>query len=496
MSIEIDVKTVKVGFWHLPKTFYALLFIEFWERFAFYGLQSVAVIYFVQKFHFTESHSGDLFSSFSALLYALMILGGYVGDRILGLRLSYLLGILFFIVGYSLISLANSENLLYSAMGLILVGNVFFKTNATNYVSRCFEANDPRLDSAYTYFYMSINTGSFFSILLVPVISKIFGYNIGLSLCAVGMVCALGFYFLFKERFALLDNQIGKNKQNKLPVMVVLTLLGCLLGYVAGLVLSNVELSKDILFIGGFIFVVVYLIMAFRLPRYELKGMLLAFILLLQSIVFLILYMQTSTSFVLFAYHNINLSFLGYNVPAGVTQVFNPICIMILSPVLANLYLSFHKQGCDIGIPYKFLVGIFSTGICFILLAIAANFFADSNSQISFGWLFVAYIFYSLGEMLVAALGPSMVAKLLPKRFGGVAQGFWFLFVAIGLKLGGVIASKTASEYNVINPAESLKVYMHLFYSLGIIVVIISIVFYFITKPLVRVMNEVMEHRS
>ena len=226
MSINIDVKTVKSGFWHLPKTFYALLFIEFWERFAFYGLQAVAVIYFVQKFNLTESNSSAIFSSFSALLYALMIVGGIIGDKVLGLSRTYLLGILFFIVGYSLLSIATTESVLYLAMGFILVGNVLFKTNATNYVSRCFENNDPRLDSAYTYFYMSINIGSFSSMIIVPIISKTFSYEIGLSFCAWGMICAFFFYLLFRKRLALSDNQVGKNQHNKWIWMIIISILG------------------------------------------------------------------------------------------------------------------------------------------------------------------------------------------------------------------------------------------------------------------------------
>src|SRR3990167_11400613 len=97
MSIGIDVKTLKTGFWHLPKAFYAVLFIEFWERFAFYGLTAVAVVYFVQHIGMNDAMASSLFSCFSALLYAMLTFGGIIGDKILGLRRTYLLGIIFLI---------------------------------------------------------------------------------------------------------------------------------------------------------------------------------------------------------------------------------------------------------------------------------------------------------------------------------------------------------------------------------------------------------------
>lgn len=495
MSINIDVKTAKTGFWNFPKTFYALLFIEFWERFAFYGLQSVAVIYFIQQFKISESNASDLFSSFSALVYALLVIGGFVGDKILGLRRSYLLGIVLFILGYGLISIAHTEGTLYFAMGIVLVGNIFFKTNANNYVSRCFENNDPRLDSAFTYFYMSVNVGSFIGLIIVPIISKMFNYTVGLSLCSLSMIFALVFYFIFRTRFKLLDNKVGRAEKGRKRMLVSLFILAIIIAFIVGLMLKNPQLSRIVLFVCSAIVLVIYLGVSFRLPKREAKGMIIALILLLQAVIFWILYMQTATSFTLFAYHNINLNFLGYQVPAGLTQAFNPFYIIILSPILANLYLRLYNKGCDVSIPFKFAFGIFVTSMCFILLGLAANFFANKNAQISVSWLFIAYGFYSFGELLVSAIGPSMVAKLLPKRFGGFAQGAWFLSSAIGMKLGGIISSNAASEYSSNNPMQSLAIYQHLFYTSGIIVLILSVFLFIISKPISKSMNEVLKYK-
>ncbi|MFN8788741.1 MAG: peptide MFS transporter [Neisseriaceae bacterium] len=495
MSLNIDVKTSKVGFWHFPKTFYTLLIIEFWERFAFYGLQSVAVIYFIKKFNLSESDSSGLFASFSALLYGLMVIGGFIGDRILGLRRCYLIGIVLFILGYGLLSFANTQSILYFSMGIVLVANVFFKTIANNYVSRCFEKNDPRLDSAFTYFYMSINIGSFSSLIIVPIISKTFGYSVGLALCSISMVCGLVFYLIFRERLKNLDNQVGKHRENKFFLVSLFLLISMISAYLVGFILKNSEYSRIFLYTSAAIILIIYLVVASKLPKIESQGMMVALMLALQAIIFFILYIQTATSFMLFAYHNIDLEFFGYKIPPGVTQAFNPVYIIILSPILSNIYLYFNKNKINAGIPLKFVCGIFSTSICFILLGFASNFFANHDSQIPVIWLFIAYGFYTLGELLVSALGPSMVSQLLPKRFGGFAQGFWYLCVAVGMKIGGLISSTAAAQYNSHDPAQSLNTYMHLFYYIGVAIFIVSGFLFFMVKPLNKAMNLVLERK-
>ena len=443
-----------------------------------------------------ESHASNLFASFSALLYALLVIGGVIGDKVLGLRRTYLLGIIIFIIGYAMLSLANSTFMLYFAMGMILIGNIYFKTNANNYVGRILEANDPRLDSAFTYFYMAINIGVFSGLLIIPIVSKCYSYSVGLSLCSFGMIIALLSYLMVKQRFILSDNQVGKNPKNKNKIMLGLFAISIVAAYFLGRLLENLVICQTIFYIFTILILVIYLVISLKLPKHEARGMHVALILLLQSIVFWILYMQTATSMTLFAYHNVNLNFLGYVVPAGVTQAFNPFYIVLGSPILANLYMFFHKKGMDVGIPTKFAVGILITSFCFILLGFASSFFANNSSQISVGWLFLAYGFYSFGELLVSALGASMVTKLLPKRFGGFAQGIWFLAASVGMKIGGQVSSQAVGQYSGFNAADSLKVFTHLFYTTGIIVIIISGFIFMILKPLRRAMNEVMQHKG
>lgn len=495
MSTQVNVKTLKTGFWHMPKTFYAVMLVEFWERFAFLGLQSIALVYFIQYFAMSDATANGLFGSFAALLYVSLTIGGIIGDKVIGLRRTYCLGIIFLTIGYIMLALSHTLGSLYPALGVVLVGNVFFKTNAANYVSRCFESNDPRLDSAFTYFYMSVNAGGILSMILVPVMAKAYGNQVGLGICAVSMLFALATFTCYRSRFHLADNQVGIHKSNLWVKTLIVAILGVFMALILAWFLSNADLSKTVIYIIAIVIIVIYLTIAARLNRYEAKGMYVALILLLQAIIFWILYIQQITSVTLFALHNVRLSFWGYTLHPGITQVLDPIFILIFSPILANLYIRMYKDGTSFEVPTKFLLGIAITGLCFITLGVSASYFADQNGQVSALWLIIAYSLFALGELLVSALGPSMISKLLPKRFGGFAQGAWFLATAIGMKVGTQMSSNSASVHIVANNFITLDSYIALFYKLGIASGIIAIMCFLILKPLTQAFNEVISRR-
>lgn len=485
----------KDGFWHMPKTFYAVLFIEFWERFAFYGLQAVAVLFFIQRFGLQEKQATDLFSSFSALLYALLVIGGYLGDKVLGIRRTYFLGIVFLMIGYGSFGFAHSVHMLYWAMGMVLVGNIFFKTNAGNFVSRCFKPTDPRMDSAFTYFYMSINFGSFFSMIIIPIVAKYTSYAFGISMCGVGMMVALISYFLLFKYFKQSDNETGQNGGNKFFVMLAIAIVGVIISYGLGLLLRDPAMSKTVLFSVAVVVLLIFFVVRAKLQPVEQKGMSIAFVLLIQSIFFWIMYMQMSTSLTLFAVHNVRNFIFGIAIPPEVTQSYNPLFIFILSPILASLYVKSERKGSPISIPGKFATGMLVCGLAYLLLAVSC-FLKDENATISMIWLFLGYGLYSLGELLISAIGLSMVSKLMPARLGGFAQAVWFVTTAIGMKFGGMAAGFGAvDESKVTSNLDILHGYQQLFAVIGIGATALAVVFFLFVKSLARSMRQVMEYK-
>ena len=492
----IEPHEVKNGFWHMPKTFYTVFFIEFWERFAFYGLQAVAVLFFIQKFGLKEQEASNLFSSFSALLYALLIIGGYLGDKVLGFRRTYFLGIIFLMVGYGSFAFVENVHLLYWSMGMVLVGNIFFKTNAGNFVQRCFAPNDPRLDSAFTYFYMSINLGSFFSMIVIPFVSQKTSYGFGIGLCGAGMLIALISYFILRKNLIRSDNETGHKAGNKFFMMLGIAIIAIIAAYALGLLLKDPALSKTILFTVVAMVFLIYFVVRSKVSSIEQKGMTIAFILLAQSILFWVIYMQMATSLTLFAVHNVRTHIFGIDIPPEVTQSFNPFYIFLLSPILANMYTKSEQTGRPITIPRKFAVGLLVCGLSYVQLALCC-YLSDSNGSISLIWLFISYGLYSLGELLVSAIGLSMVSKLIPVRLGGFAQAIWFVTTAFGQRLGGIAAgygivdeTKAASNFDILHG------YQNLFGFIGITVTVFSIIFLIFVKKLSKNMHDVIGQLS
>lgn len=484
---------VKSGFWNMPKSFYPIFMVEFWERFAWYGLQSVAVLFFIKKFGLKESQATDLFSSFSGIMYGLMLIGGILGDKVLGLRRTYLLGIIFLMIGYSSFYFTTEVSALYWGMGMVVVGNALFKTNAGNFVHRCFEPNDPRIDSAFTYFYMSINLGSFASMIIVPIIAEHYSYSLGIGLCGLGMMIALVLYFIFRNVFVQNDNQTGKEGSSLLKsgLVVFVAIIGLASAFFLGNLLKYPELSRIILFSVAGLTLIMFLIIRYRLEsKVEKNGMMLVLILLAQSTFFWLLYMQMSTSLTLFAVHNVRTDFLGITIPPLVTQSFNPFFIFLLSPILATWYVNNENKGKAISIPFKFAIGTLVCGFAYILLA-ATCVLHDENGQVSMLWLFLSYGLYSLGELLISAIGLAMVSKLMPGRLGGFAQGVWFVTTAFGQKIGGILSGYAAMDNPNATNLESLYAYEKLFWAFGIGSTALAIIFIFFVKKLSATMNVV-----
>ncbi len=487
----VNPHEIKNGFWHMPKTFYTIFFIEFWERFAYYGLQAVAVLFFIQKFGLKEHEATNLFSSFSALLYALLIIGGYLGDKVLGFRRTYFLGIIFLMIGYGSFAFVQNVQLLYWSMGMVLVGNIFFKTNAGNFVQRCFAPNDPRLDSAFTYFYMSINLGSFFSMIIVPFVAAKTSYGFAIGLCGVGMFIALISYFILRKNLVKSDNETGQKAGNKFFIMLIIAAIAVVAAYALGLLLKDPALSKTILFtVVGIVFLI-YFVVRSKVNAIEQKGMTIAFLLLAQSIFFWLMYMQMSTSLTLFTVHNVRTDLFGINIPPEVTQSFNPFYIFLLSPILANMYTKSEQSGTPISIPSKFAFGLLVCGFAYLLLA-GSCYLSDSNGTISMIWLFLGYGLYSLGELLVSAIGLSMVSKLIPVRLSGFAQAIWFVTTAFGQRLGGMAAGYgTIDDTKAVSNFEILHGYQMLFAAIGITATVFAVIFIIFVKKLSKNMQDV-----
>ena len=472
------------------KAFNMLFFIEFWERFGYYGLQAVLAGFFVKALGMEDAESFVVFGAFSAMVYGYVSLGGFLGDKILGTQRTITLGAVVLMIGYAMMALAGADKtMVFLALGAIACGNGIFKANPSSLLSKLYEGDEKDLDSAFTMYYMAVNIGSFISMLLVPIIGAQYGLSLGFMICAMGLILAVGGFLGFRYLVRGIDSPAGTEPLTMKKI--VLTLIGVLVMTVfSSWLLSHLSVAHWLLFIIGVLVYGVFFKMIIQAKGAERSHMAAAMILIVEAIIFFTLYQQMPTSLNFFAIKNVEHSVLGIAIPnAEVFQTLNPFWIMLASPVLAWAYSHFGSEGKDLSMPAKFALGMLLTAASFLVVGFSANF-ANEAGIVSAWWLIGSYFLSSIGELLISGLGLSMISKLVPQRLIGFLMGAWFLTTSIAAILGGWVATLTTVSKDVVDPLQTLSVYSEVFTQIGLVTLGVTIVMALTVPMLNRLINK------
>ncbi|QBB72737.1 MFS transporter [Pseudolysobacter antarcticus] len=472
------------------RAFSTIFLIELWERFGYSGMASLLVLFMVQKEGFGDQQANLIWGAFTALVYTAPTIGGWIGDKVLGTRRTVPIGAGILALGYLLLSIVGDGSYpLYCAMGVIVVGNGLFKPNAANMVRRIYEGEDAKIDSAFTLYYMAVNVGSTMSILLAPWIKDRFGWHAAFAICCGGLLLGLINYLVMLRSVDGIGSPADEQpiRWNRLA----LVLIGAVatVGVVA-FVIQHREVAMTGIFIAGIVILAIFAYMIKTGARHERAGMLIALILVVETWLFFIFYQQMSTSLTLFALRNVdwNQNLFGMHVftwSAAQYQALNPIWIMLLSPLLAWTYRHFGKRGRDLPIAGKFAIGFAVVAIGFLIFGTSGASAVDGKVS---SWFMVwGYGFYSLGELLVGALGLAMISRYVPLRMSGFMMGAYFVAVAISQYLGSVVANYASIPENISDPLASLAIYTSLFNNLGLLAIaatVLAVVLLPLTKRL------------
>lgn len=462
------------------RSFTAVFLIEMWERFGFYGMQVLMVTFLMKKLGFVDTKANLVWGAAAALIYATPAIGGWVGDKLLGTRRTMLIGASVLALGYALLWIpSNNPYMVYCALGVIVVGNGFFKPNAGNLVRKIYEGDETRIDSAFTIYYMAVNIGSMISMTLTPwirnVVSASYGDDMGwhtaFGVCSIGLILGLINYTFMRRALVHIGSPADDqpiNLRRALPVFAV----GVLLVFVVAFILQSQAVARACVYTAGVIILGVFAHLIRGSQKNERAGLIAALVLTVQTIFFFIFYSQMATSLNLFAQHNVNLSFdlFGkhlFNWIPEQYQNLNAIWIVVLSPVLVFIYNTLGRVGKDPSIAFKFALGFAAVAIGFFMYGIGAH--SAVNGQVSSWTMVWGYGWYSLGEMLVSGLGLAMIARYVPERMGGFMMGAYFVAVGLSQYLGSMVANIAHIPDNITDPVQSLAIYVSLFNKLGFV---------------------------
>ncbi|AOK63085.1 peptide MFS transporter [Burkholderia ubonensis] len=452
------------------RSFTTVFLIEMWERFGYYGMAALLVLFMVDKLGFTDSHANLTWGAFTALVYASPSIGGWIGDKVLGARRTMIIGAAVLCAGYLMLAVPNDRlAYMYASLGVIVVGNGLFKANAANLVRRIYEGDDARIDSAFTIYYMAVNIGSTVSMLATPWIKDHWGWHTAFAVCCGGMLLAILNFVLMHRTLAHIGSQ-PDDAPIRWKRLGAVAAGGAALALVTLYVLQHKQLAVASVWTAAFAILAIFAYMIAKSERSERAGLIAALVLIGQVILFFIFYVQMSTSLTLFALRNVDPRFILFGTTlftwsAAQFQALNPIWIMVLSPVLVLVYNQFSKHGRDFPVAAKYALGFGVVALGYLVFTISGRYAVDGRVS---SWFMVwGYGLYSLGELLVSGLGLAMIARYVPARMSGFMMGAYFVATGVSQYLGSVVANFAQMPSHELPATESLPLYLSLFEKLG-----------------------------
>ena len=468
-----------------------LFFTEMWERFSYYGMRALLILYLAAP----ESAGGPGFSIPTAALiygiytfgvYATGIPGGWIADRFLGQYKAVLYGGVLITAGHFSMAMPGMA-FFFLGLGLIIVGTGLLKTNVSTMVGSLYEDDDPRRDGGFSIFYMGINLGAFLAPLIIGTIGQKVGWHYGFAAAGVGMVAGLIQYVLGKGKLQAGLDRIAARKEDATygePSMrpIALGVGGAVVGYVAAtLGGAGIGMQVMVSLVGMFIGGLAGYLSDQDLEPDEWKRIRAILMLFIFSTLFWAAFEQAGSSLNLFADKVTNLSAFGYVFPSTWFQSLNALFIMMLAPVFAGLWVWLAARNKEPSSPGKFVFGLIFVGLGFLLLvppSIASGYDGTVNTNdVSSGWLFGVYLIHTIGELCLSPVGLSMVTKLAPRTMVGSMMGVWFLSVAIGNFIGGY----TAGFFETLDLSQ-------LFGSVAATTIGAGVILIFLVKPIKRMM--------
>ncbi|WP_168189631.1 oligopeptide:H+ symporter [Limnobaculum zhutongyuii] len=461
------------------RSFYLVSILELWQRFSYYGLQCILPLYFVWQLELTQAEAFRLFSVYVALAFGFISVGRWLGEQVIGIKRTLLLGSLIMMAGYVLLVFSTRENkLIYSGLAAIAVGHGLFKTNPATLLSGIYDR------TRFTLYHILACFGSTIAILLTPWVAHHYDWNIAFSLGVFGMFLviihlAFGKHHLDKQG-ALADQQPVSIKSGLLvtTIIAVAILFGVVL-------LRNQTAAPWVLAVLVIISVIFYWKELIHLKPEIRRKIGVIFILLLIVFVFFTLYLQIPTSLNFFAINHVSHQILGVSFLPEQFQVLNPIWIIVTAPMLAALY---NRLGSYLPIPHKLAIGMVLCSASFLVLPWGAAF-SDSSGFISVNWLILSYALHSIGHLSISALGLIVVNRMVPSELKNFITSMWFFTFAAAALMAGKIATQTIAPLDSKSPYISLALYGEWFMKFGIVAAVIAVLMV-ISAPLIHRMMQ------
>jgi POT family proton-dependent oligopeptide transporter len=391
-----------------PKGLFVLFFTEMWERFSYYGMRAILVLYLVTQttgdnpgLGWTSGEALALYGWYTMLVYVASIPGGWIADRLIGQKKSVLIGGLTLCLGHSILAFEQMWAF-YSGLGLIIAGVGLLKPNISTMVGGLYEQGDIRRDKGFTIFYIGINIGAFLSSLIVGYVGEVHGWHYGFGLAGIGMLLGQLVYMAGQKHLIHVGNLLTKteNPEEKEKYNQPLT---------------KIEIDR-------------------------VKVLLLSFLIV---IVFWGAFEQAGGLMNIYTLEKTNRVIAGMTIPASVFQSLNAAFIILLGTSVAGYWASRSSKNKEASSLFKMAVGTMIMGTGFFFMSAASAEF-DANGSSAMYWLVLAYLFHTIGELCASPVALSFITKLAPVKYASIMMGVYFAMTGFGNKLAGFLGESAS----------------------------------------------------
>ena len=458
-----------------PKGLYMLFFAEMWERFSYYGMRALLIFYLTQHWLFNDGQSTLIYGAYTSLVYITPVLGGWAADRYLGQRKAVLFGGILLTLGHTFMAVEGvggqsdpTINVFWFALALIIVGSGFLKANISVMVGQLYSLSDLRRDGAYTIFYMGINAGATFGVILAGYLGQTIGWAYGFGLAGIGMLAGLIVFVLGKKVLLGAGEPpvpLDRSKE--------LTVYAAGLGAVAVMwaLVQYVDVIQTLLIISGVALLAYVLYQAFKLPKEPRERIFAILFLISLNPLFWGLFEQAGGSLNLYTDRYVERG----GVPASIFQSINSIYIMLFAPVFAGLWAWLARRGLEPSAPAKFALGLLQLGAGFLLFVWgAATVGPEVATPVVF--VFLIYLLHTTGELCLSPVGLSAMNRLAPSFMASLIMGAWFYMSAVGNFVAGKIGEATGGEGGTMSKDLVLEIYNEIgWVAIGVGVVVLAL---------------------
>jgi POT family proton-dependent oligopeptide transporter len=472
-----------------PKGLGILFFTEMWERFSYYGMRALLVLFMTQKFGFSDDKAYGLYGAYGALVYATPVIGGIIADRLMGFKKAIILGGFLIMLGHICLAVPH-YNLFYFGLAFIITGTGFLKPSISSTVGQLYTDNDTGRDSGFTLFYMGINIGAMAASILVGIVATYWGWHAGFALAAIGMMLGLGTFLSGLSTLSKVGQPPNPQQLKQKIGMSVsvenLIWLGAVLAVpLFAWLVQQVQLVGLILAIitfGSFFFVLRLAWVSEQLQRNRLLALL---VLMILSVMFFALFEQAGSSMTLFTERSVERYIGNWFVPTPVFQSLNPFFIILLAPLISMVWLRLSRVGKEPSTPTKFFLGLLFVALSFGLLAFGSiNSIPSLKSNMI--WIVLAYFLQTVGELCLSPVGLAAVTRLSPPDHVGMLMGLWFLAAAFSNYLASLIAKLSSLSPGISNISEH---YSSVFFEVFLIGLLTSLLALILIPLLKRLIN-------